>query len=147
MKKIGQLLVSGLIGIGIGMAWIVVQILMEYPWKNLANSTLQLSEFLFWVLTSFLIGIFFNLATWIFNNDNWSLRKQIIINFFVCLVAWLIFNFFVNGLTVIEKRWPVVIGNFIIMYAIAYGTYFFNLWNDVKQINAQLKKNDKEGQV
>ncbi|WP_301050018.1 DUF3021 domain-containing protein [Lactobacillus intestinalis] len=145
MKKIGQLLVSGLIGIGIGMAWIVVQILMEYPWKNLANSTLQLSEFLFWVLTSFLIGIFFNLATWIFNNDNWSLRKQIIINFFVCLVAWLIFNFFVNGLTVIEKRWPVVIGNFIIMYAIAYGTYFFNLWNDVKQINAQLKKNDKEG--
>ncbi len=145
MKKIGQLLVSGLIGIGIGMTWIVVQILMEYPWKNLANSTLQLSEFLFWVLTSFLIGIFFNLATWIFNNDNWSLRKQIIINFFVCLVAWLIFNFFVNGLTVIEKRWPVVIGNFIIMYAIAYGTYFFNLWNDVKQINAQLKKNDKEG--
>lgn len=144
MKKVVQLLVSGLIGIGIGMAWIVVQILMEYPWKNLANSTLQLSEFLFWVLTSFLIGIFFNLATWIFNNDNWSLRKQIIINFFVCLVAWLIFNFFVNGLTVIEKRWPVVIGNFIIMYAIAYGTYFFNLWNDVKQINAQLKKNDKE---
>lgn len=144
MKKIGQLLVSGLIGIGIGMAWIVVQILMEYSWKNLANSTLKLSEFLFWILTSFLIGIFFNLATWIFNNDNWSLRKQIIINFFVCLVAWLIFNFFVNGLTVIEKRWPVVIGNFIIMYAIAYGTYFFNLWNDVKQINAQLKKNDKE---
>lgn len=144
MKKIGQLLVSGLIGIGIGMAWIVVQILMEYSWKNLANSTLQLSEFLFWVLTSFLIGIFFALATWIFNNDNWSLRKQIIINFFVCLVAWLVFSFFVNGLTVMEKRWPLVIGNFIIMYAIAYGTYFFNLWNDVKQINAQLKKNDKE---
>lgn len=144
MKKIGQLIVSGLIGIGIGMAWIVVQILMEYPWKNLANGTLQISEFLFWVLTSFLIGIFFSLATWIFNNDNWSLRKQIIINFFVCLAAWLVFSFFVNGLTVMEKRWPVVIGNFIIMYAIAYGTYFFNLWNDVKQINAQLKKRDKE---
>ncbi|MDE6491902.1 MAG: DUF3021 domain-containing protein, partial [Lactobacillus sp.] len=119
MKKIGQLIVSGLIGIGIGMAWIVVQILMECSWKNLANSTLQLSEFLFWVLSSFLIGIFFALATWIFNNDNWSLRKQIIINFFVCLVAWLIFNFFVNGLTVMEKRWPVVIGNFILMYAIS----------------------------
>ena len=146
MKKIGQLLVSGLIGIGIGMAWIVVQILMECPWKNLANSTLQLSEFLFWVLTSFLIGIFFALATWIFNNDNWSLRKQIIINFFVCLVAWLIFNFFVNGLRVIEKRWPIVIGDFILMYAIAYGTYFFNLWNDVKQINTKLKKKTDKGE-
>ncbi len=30
MKKVGQLLVSGLIGIGIGMTWIVAQILLQY---------------------------------------------------------------------------------------------------------------------
>lgn len=146
MKKIGQLLVSGLIGIGIGMIWIVVRILMECSWKSLANGTLQLSEFVFWVLSSFLIGIFFSLATWIFNNDSWSLRKQIIINFFVCLAAWLVFSFFVDGLTVMEKRWPLVIGNFILMYAIAYGTYFFNLWNEVKQINDRLKKRNDKGE-
>ena len=100
MKKVVQLLVSGLIGIGIGMTWIVVQILLQSSWNNLANSTLKISDFLFWILESFLIGIFFYLAGWIFNNDSWSLRKQIIINFFVCLTAWLVFNFFVDGLTV-----------------------------------------------
>lgn len=141
MKKIGQLLVSGLVGIGIGMTWICVQILLQYSGNNLANSTLQISDFLLWVLASFLIGIFFCLAGWIFNNDNWSLRKQIIINFFVCLGAWLVFNFFVDGVAVMEKNWVIMIGNFILMYVIAYGVYFFHLWNEVKQINIQLKKN------
>ncbi|MDT9605263.1 DUF3021 domain-containing protein [Lactobacillus johnsonii] len=141
MKKVGQLLVSGLIGIGIGMTWIVVQILLQYSWNNLANGTLQISDFLFWILESFLIGIFFCLAGWIFNNESWSLRKQIIINFFVCLAAWLVFNLFVDGAAVMEKNWAIMIGNFILMYVIAYGVYFFHLWNEVKQINIQLKKN------
>ena len=141
MKKVVQLLVSGLIGIGIGMTWTVVQILLQYSWNNLVNGTLQISDFLFWILESFLIGIFFCLAGWIFNNDSWSLRTQIIINFFVCLTAWLVFNLFVDGLTTMEKQWAIVIGNFILMYAIAYGTYFFYLWNEVRQINTHLKKN------
>lgn len=141
MKKVGQLLVSGLIGIGIGMTWIVVQILLQYSWNHLANSTLKISDFLFWILESFLIGIFFYLAGWIFNNDSWSLRKQTIINFFVCLGVWLVFNFFVDGVTVMEENWVIMIGNFILMYAIAYGTYFFHLWNEVRQINTHLKKN------
>ena len=141
MKKVVQLLVSGLIGIGIGMTWIVVQILLQSSWNNLANSTLKISDFLFWILESFLIGIFFYLVCWIFNNDSWSLRKQIIINFFVCLTAWLVFNFFVDGLTVMEKQLAIIIGNFILMYALAYGVYFFHLWNEVRQINIQLKKN------
>lgn len=141
MKKIGQLLVSGLIGIGIGMTWIVAQILLQYSWNHLANSTLKISDFLFWILESFLIGIFFYLAGWIFNNDSWSLRKQTIINFFVCLGVWLVFNFFVDGVTVMEENWVIMIGNFILMYAIAYGTYFFHLWNEVRQINTHLKKN------
>ena len=141
MKKVVQLLVSGLIGIGIGMTWIVVQILLQSSWNNLANSTLKISDFLFLILESFLFGIFFYLAGWIFNNDSWSLRKQIIINFFVCLTAWLVFNFFVDGLTVMEKQLAIIIGNFILMYALAYGVYFFHLWNEVRQINIQLKKN------
>ena len=141
MKKVVQLLVSGLIGIGIGMTWIVVQILLQSSWNNLANSTLKISDFLFWILESFLIGIFFYLVCWIFNNDIWSLSKQIIINFFVCLTAWLVFNFFVDGLTVMEKQLAIIIGNFILMYALAYGVYFFHLWNEVRQINIQLKKN------
>ena len=141
MKKVGQLLVSGLIGIGIGMTWTVVQILLQQSWNNLVNGTLQISDFLFLILESFLIGSFFCLAGWIFNNDSWPLRKQIIINFFVCLAAWLVFNLFVDGLTTMEKQWAIVIGNFILMYAIAYGTYFFYLWNEVRQINTHLKKN------
>ena len=31
--------------------------------------------------------------------------------------------------------------SFIIMYAIAYGSYFFHLWHEVNQINKKLKKN------
>ena len=72
MKKVVQLLVSGLIGIGIGMTWIVVQILLQSSWNNLANSTLKISDFLFWILESFLIGIFFMFAGERFTTqDSW----------------------------------------------------------------------------
>ncbi len=52
MKNLKQLLVSGLIGVGIGMSWLAVEILGMYYSKNLAESTINVSTFLFWVLAS-----------------------------------------------------------------------------------------------
>ena len=69
MKNLKQLLVSGLIGVGIGMSWLAVEILGMYYSENLTKSTINVSTFLFWVLASFLIGVFFFLAGLVFNND------------------------------------------------------------------------------
>lgn len=141
MKKLKQLLVSGLIGVGIGMTWLAVEILAMYHSENLAESTINVSTFLFWVVASFLIGIFFSLAGLVFNHDSWSLRKQIIINFFICLAAWLVFSFYLNGFNFAGMNLLLVIGEFVIMYAIAYGAYFNHLRSEVKQINEKLKNN------
>ena len=55
MKNLKQLLVSGLIGVGIGMSWLAVEILGMYYSENLTKSTINVSTFLFWVLASFLM--------------------------------------------------------------------------------------------
>jgi len=99
-----------LMGIGIGMTWFAVDLLFSSNWKNLETVKLSAVNFLFWLIVSFLIGVFFYFAGWTFNNDSWSLLMTTVISF-------------------------------IIMYTIAYGTYFFHLWHEVNQINKKLKKN------
>ena len=123
------------------MIWIAVDLLSSLDLKNLEIEKLSAVNFLFWLVASFLIGIFFYFAGWIFNNDSWSLRKQIVVNFFVCLIAWLLFNFIINDFKYSWSLLLTTIASFIIMYTIAYGSYFFHLWHEVNQINKKLKKN------
>lgn len=135
-----SLLLSGLIGTGIGMIWYACELVHDVGFQNV---NIESSNFLFWLLASFLIGLFFNLAGWIFSNDNWSLRKQIVINFFVCFTAWFLFemaqyNFRLDGIAVIQ-----VIISFLIMYFLAYGSYLLSLRHDIKQINQKLKESRK----
>lgn len=141
MKHVRYMLNSGLIGIGIGMIWIAVDLLSSLDLKNLEIAKLSAVNFLFWLVASFLIGIFFYFAGWIFNNDSWSLRKQIVVNFFVCLIAWVLFNLIINSFSYSWSLLMTTVISFIIMYTIAYGTYFFHLWHEVNQINKKLKKN------
>ncbi|WP_288646896.1 DUF3021 domain-containing protein [uncultured Lactobacillus sp.] len=141
MKHVRYMLNSGLIGIGIGMIWIAVDLLSSLDLKNLEIAKLSAVNFLFWLVASFLIGIFFYFAGWIFNNDSWSLRKQIVVNFFVCLIAWVLFNLIINSFSYSWSLLMTTVISFIIMYTIAYGTYFYHLWHEVNQINKKLKKN------
>ena len=66
---------------------------------------------------------------------------QIVVNFFVCLVAWVLFNLIINSFSYSWSLLMTTVISFIIMYTIAYGTYFFHLWHEVNQINKKLKKN------
>ena len=108
--------------------------------QNPATAKIYLKTFLFWTIISFLIGIFFYLASWIFNSEKWSLKKQIFINFFVCFVAWFLLNLLIDNFSISLKMVIRVTVDFIIMYAIAYGGYFLHLWNTVRRINAKLKE-------
>ena len=141
MKHVRYMLDSGLMGIGIGMTWFAVDLLVSSNWKNLETAKLSAVNFLFWLIVSFLIGVFFYFAGWIFNNDSWSLRTQIVVNFFVCLVAWVLFNLIINSFSYSWSLLMTTVISFIIMYTIAYGTYFLHLWHEVNQINKKLKKN------
>lgn len=141
MKHARYMLDSGLMGIGIGMTWFAVDLLFSSNWKNLETVKLSAVNFLFWLIVSFLIGVFFYFAGWTFNNDSWSLRTQIVVNFFVCLVAWVLFNLIINSFSYSWSLLMTTVISFIIMYTIAYGTYFFRLWHEVNQINKKLKKN------
>lgn len=141
MKKINESIISGLIGIGIGMIWFGVEVLFSLHGRNFASATVEVSNLIFWILASFIIGNFFYVASFVFSKDDWSLRKQIIVNFFVCLVAWLIFTFALNDFAF---SWLLLIeafGEFLLMYAIAYGAYLLHLFREVKEINNKLKEN------
>ena len=74
MKRVRYMLDSGLMGIGIGMIWFAVDLLSSSNWRNLEATKLSAINFLFWLIISFFIGVFFYFAVWIFNNDSWSLR-------------------------------------------------------------------------
>ena len=119
MKHVRYMLDSGLMGIGIGMTWFAVDLLVSSNWKNLETAKLSAVNFLFWLIVSFLIGVFFYFAGWIFNNDSWSLRTQIVVNFFVCLVAWVLFNLIINSFSYSWSLLMTTVISFIIMYAIA----------------------------
>ena len=141
MKRVRYMLDSGLMGIGIGMIWFAVDLLSSSNWRNLEATKLSAINFLFWLIISFFIGVFFYFAGWIFNNDSWSLRTQIVVNFFVCLAAWLLFNLIINNFSYSWSLLMTTVISFIIMYTIAYGSYSFHLWHEVNQINKKLKKN------
>lgn len=115
MKHARYMLDSGLMGIGIGMTWFAVDLLFSSNWKNLETVKLSAVNFLFWLIVSFLIGVFFYFAGWTFNNDSWSLRTQIVVNFFVCLVAWVLFNLIINSFSYSWSLLMTTVISFIIM--------------------------------
>ena len=122
MKHIVRLINSGLVGIGIGMTWLGIDILQNQFFKNRLETTISVKYFLFWLGSSFLIGIFFYF------------------NFFICLGAWLSFCFFLNKFNYSGSALLEMIIDFVIMYALAYGIYFYHLWHEVKRINKKLKE-------
>ncbi len=76
MKHIVRLINSGLVGIGIGMTWLGIDILQNQFFKNGLETTISVKYFLFWLGSSFLIGIFFYFASLVFEHDNWSLKNK-----------------------------------------------------------------------
>ena len=144
MKRVETILASGLSGMGIGLTWYSIEILLQTRanWKNIQ---IPFTSLVFWLSASFVIGIFFNLAGLIFEQTQWSLRKQIIVNFFVSYVAFFAFELLINDFNLFNNFdlsvhfFFVVTGAFIVMYLIAYGLYFWQLYQDVKKINQKLK--------
>lgn len=140
MRHVRNAVHSGVIGISIGMSWLALEILLA----NHPNTvTISGRTFLYWLSVSFLIGVFFYLAGLIFSNDGWSLRKQIVVNFFVCFSAYGLYALAANDFS---WSWQLLLEagiNFVIMYTIAYGLYFLSLWREVRQINEKIKKREK----
>ena len=140
MKHIVRLINSGLIGIGIGMTWLGFDVLQSQFSKNRLETTISVKYFLFWLVAAFLIGIFFYFASLVFDHDNRSLKKKIFINFFIFIGAWLSFCLFLNKFNYSGSALLEAIIDFIIMYALAYGIYFYHLWHEIRQINKKLKE-------
>lgn len=128
MRRIKDLLLGGLASIGVGTIWYIL----------VANGKADYHSLLFWTVAAFVIGIIFNIASLIFQIDKWSLKKQVAVNFFVLFAAWVIFNMLVLNFDLSLKNWIYISVSFIIMYAIGYGSYLFNLRKDIKQINQKL---------
>ena len=139
MRYVKNAVLSGSIGISIGMVWFAVELLLSLK-ENIFADTISTATFLFWLVVSFAIGLFFYLAGLIFSIDDWSLRKQPSINFFVCFVAWTFFELMINNFSLSFGLFFGIVVSFVIMYAIAYGGYFFKLNRDISKINQKLKQ-------
>ncbi|MCH3904522.1 MAG: DUF3021 domain-containing protein [Lactobacillus sp.] len=132
VKMLIGLLISGLIGIGIGVTWNVC------AWLYYAgmNSQLTVGLLLKWVVISFGIGVFLSLAGLIFNWEKQPFRLRLILNFFLCLAAWLLLALMLNNY---QGHWLSKIISFVAMYGLAYGIYFWFQVQEVRKINDKLK--------
>ena len=139
MKRVESFLANGLVGIGIGMIWYLVETVLQTG-ENWQHVQVPFTSLFFWLIATFVIGVFFNLAGLVFEQTQWSLRKQIIVNFFVCYIAYFAFELVINDFELSIHFFLVITGDFILMYLIAYGLYFLQLYQDVKQINHKLKE-------
>lgn len=139
MKRMESFLVSGISGMGIGLTWYSIVILFQTG-TNWKNAQIPFTSLLFYLIVSFVMGAFFNLTGLIFEQTQWSLRKQIIVNFFVSYVAFFAFELVINDLALSVHFFLVITGVFVLMYLLAYGLYFLQLLRDVKQINQKLKE-------
>ncbi len=108
MKRVEAFLVSGMGGIGIGMTWYTVETLLQEG-TNWQHFQIPFTSLIFWLLASFAIGAFFNLAGVVFEQTQWSLRKQIIVNFFICYVAYFAFELAINDFPLSGHFFIVVI--------------------------------------
>lgn len=142
MRHVKNAVYSGVIGISIGMLWLATELLLSVK-GNIFTATVPATTFLFWLVASFIIGLFFYLAGLIFSIETWSLRKQILVNFFVCFIAYFLLCLISNNFIFSWSLVLTVIWNFVIMYAIAYGIYFLHLWHEVKEVNKKLKQNER----
>ncbi len=143
MRYVKNAVLSGSIGISIGMVWFAVELLLSLK-ENIFADTISTATFLFWLVVSFAIGLFFYFAGLIFSIDDWSLRKQIFINFFVCFSAYFLLCLATNNFDLSFELLIAVVGNFVIMYLLAYGIYFLHLWREVKQINEKLQQKENK---
>ena len=139
MTKFLSYVVTGLCGVGIGALWFLVRFLMATTELH-TTVTISLADVLLFVFISALIGVAFRLASLIFAKENWSLRKQIIVNFLVLFIPWTLYFFMVNNFVFSIKTLLSAIVQFIVMYAIGYVFYFVNLRRDINEINRKLKK-------
>lgn len=124
MRYVKNAVLSGSIGISIGMVWFAVELLLSLK-ENIFADTISTATFLFWLVVSFAIGLFFYFAGLIFSIDDWSLRKQIFINFFVCFSAYFLLCLATNNFDLSFELLIAVVGNFVIMYLLAMVFIFF----------------------
>lgn len=134
-----SLLLSGLMGAGIGMIWFTAEAVYYDNYYH--ASTVPTRLLLLYTPISFLIGVLFNLAFRIFNKTEWSLRKQLIVNFLVCYLGWLLLELIANSFQFnfyffIQATWQ-----FLLMYVLTVVIYFIDLRHDIKQINQKLREN------
>lgn len=164
MRKFWHCISSGLIADGLIMIWVIIQsYVVEYQrthifWgKVYGTSTnpdklvrkyfalephaIEVGDIVIWLITAFLVGILFDTAGYIFKLRKWSLRKKAMINFLVCLAMWLLIWLFFNDYQISLDKIVQGLLVFILVYAISYGGYFWNLRYELNHFNRALKQN------
>src|SRR5699024_12493605 len=116
MKYLRIILISGLIGIVIGMIWLLVELLFSMNSNNLHSVTISGTEFAFWIVEAFVIGVLFYLEGLIFQKDDWSLRKRFVFHFFVCFVAWTFFELIIVYFYFCFGLFFVILVSFLFFY-------------------------------
>ena len=98
------------------------------------------SEIWMHMLASFIIGIYFGLSSFIYENDKWSPLKMIVIHFSLSIVVYFIVAFTVNW---VPFHFFAILGSillFIIIYSI-FGTGYYLYYKRMEEaMNKHLKK-------
>lgn len=101
------------------------------------------NQFFMQLLTSAFIGFYCTGLSVVFSIDNWSLLKQVIVNFVFMIIVYFPTAYFIGWMpTDFMGRFYFTL-NFIIVYIVIFNIFKYKIRYINKQINKQLNKINK----
>lgn len=103
---------------------------------------IEISPTMMWfqMLGSFIVGIYFGISSFIFENDNWSMLKQICVHFPLSFIVFLGIALPLEWIPL--SVWAVLVS--ILMFMFYYGMFWSGFWLyykiQAKKLNDELNK-------
>lgn len=130
----------GLAGVACGgIATFIALTIMKF-----AHIEASIAEVWNHMLASFGIGIYFGIASLIFENEHWSALKQVLIHYSLSIIVWL--SIALPAGWVPAHLLSVIIG--VLIFTVLYGIYWLGFFIYFKKIatsmNEELRKKHRE---
>jgi len=129
-------LIRSIVGICFGAFF---SILITYSVILSGQETLDSGSFMQNSLGSMLCGWFFAVSSLIFDQHNWSLRRQTVTHFIIVIVLYFVLAFGIGWVPFTVEGFLSILGTFVIFYLLFWLAFYFYFKNQAQKMNKELK--------
>lgn len=126
----------------IGIAFGAISTFIALTIMKFNNIEGTISEVWLHMLASFILGIYYGLSSFIFENNRWSPLKKTIIHFSLSIVVYFLIAFPVGWVPLHPLAIVLSIFIFIVIYVLFWSGYYLYYKKVEASMNAQLKKKE-----